>query len=100
MATRVKVTYVAMNKDGNKPIMSAATFEDLRKGLDEYYSVDKTDAECLGFTTYESKYGDEYEGYYKYKWYMLIHDKLEEYIDEIKVYCVEFYPYTVYEINN
>lgn len=97
MATRVKVTYIALDKDGNKPIMSAATFEDLRKGLDEYYAVGKTDAECLGFTPYQTKYPDDYEGYYEYKWFMLIRDELVEYIDKIKVYCVEFHPYTVYK---
>ena len=35
MGTRVKVTYVALNEYG-KPIMSANTSDDLRKGLDDY----------------------------------------------------------------
>jgi hypothetical protein len=54
MTTAIKVTYVALNEWG-KPIMSASTFNDLRKGLDDYYAVDRTDAKCLGFIPYESK---------------------------------------------
>lgn len=54
--TRVKVTYVAMDLDGHKPIMTASTFEDLRVGLDDYYGVHKDQAECWGFYPSESKY--------------------------------------------
>lgn len=85
----IKVTYIAIDCDGHKPIMTAETFTDLKKGLDDYYEIDKTNAECLGFFPYESKYPDEYEGYYKYKYHMI-----KEYIDKIKVYCVEFFPTT------
>lgn len=97
--TRVKVTYIAMDSDGNKPIMSADTFDNLRKGLDEYYGVEKLNAECLGFYPYITKYPDYFEGHYMYKWNMLIRDVVEEYVDTIKVYCVDYYPNTIYQID-
>ena len=87
--TRIKVTYVAMDADHPKPILTAESMKDLKKGLDEYFR-----GECLGFFPYESKYPDDYEGYYKYKWTMTKNDGIEEYVDEIKVYCIEFFPYT------
>ena len=101
MTTRVKVTYVAIDAEegSHKPIMSASTFEDLKLGLDAYYG----DSECLGFTPYQSKYPDEYEGYYQYK-VKMIHsgrdEKVTEYIDTVKVYCIEYYPHTTYETNS
>jgi hypothetical protein len=96
MGTRVKVTYVALNEYG-KPIISASTFEDLRKGLDDYYAVDRTEAKCLGFTPYYSKYPDEYEGYYSYS-YANIRDEKTTETDTIKVYCIDYWPHTIYEI--
>ena len=39
MATRVKVTYIAINE--YKPILSASSFKEIKEGLDEYYGVDK-----------------------------------------------------------
>ena len=95
MATRVKVTYVALNEYG-KPIMSASTFDDLRKGLDDYYAVDRTEAKCLGFVPYYSKYPDVYEGHYTYS-YPSYDEKTTE-LDVIKVYCIDYFPHTVYEV--
>ena len=66
MGTRVKVTYIATS-DG-VPIVSASTFDNLRKGLDDYYAIDRTPAKCLGFVPYETKYPDEYEGHYTYSY--------------------------------
>lgn len=97
MGTRVKVTYVALEEYG-KPITSASTFEDLRKALDEYYAVDRTDAQCLGFIPYNTKYPDEYEGYYSYSYSTMIKDIKRTDIDIIKVYCIEYYPHTIYEV--
>ena len=96
MATRVKVSYIAMNE--YKPILSASSFEELREGLDEYYGVDKGQAECLGFTTYNTKYPDDYEGYYSYSYTIKQYDKEITNIDVVKIYCVEYYPYTIYKI--
>ena len=94
MATRVKVTYIAIS-DG-VPIVSASTFDDLRKGLDDYYAVDRTDAKCLGFVPYETKYPDEYEGHYTYSYPS--HDEESTELDVVKVYCINYYPHTVYEV--
>ena len=92
--SRIKVTYVAMDVDGYKPIMTAETFEDLKKGLDDYYAIDRTDAKCLGFTAYNTKYPDSYEGYYEYEWTQIIRDEKTTEKDTIRVYCVDFYPET------
>jgi hypothetical protein len=62
--------------------------------LDEYDAVDRTDAICLGFTPYVTKYGDDYQGHYGYKWTMIIRDEKIIQIDTIRVYCVEFFPKT------
>lgn len=97
MGTRVKVTYVALNEYG-KPIMSASTFDDLRKGLDDYYAVELTDAKCLGFVPYNTKYPDEYEGHYTYSWINTARNQHITELDVIKVYCIEYYPHTIYEI--
>jgi hypothetical protein len=103
MSTRVKVTYIAIETgdDYHKPIMSAGTFEDLKAGLDDYYGCDGRGGQCLGFTPYQTKYPDDYEGYYQYKVSMIHSDRDEkptEYIDTVKVYCVGYHPHTVYEI--
>ena len=92
--SRLKVTYVAINGDGDQPIMTAASFEDLRKGLDDYYAVDRTDAQCLGFVPYNTKYPDSYEGHYTYSYTMILHNQKETELDVIKVYCVDFWPET------
>ena len=93
----IKVTYVAMEADGYKPIVTANDFDHLKKGLDEYNAVDRTDAVCLGFTPYKTKYPDDYMGHYVYTWTMITHDIKETLTDTIKVYCVEFFPYTKIE---
>ena len=98
MGTRIKVTYVAVDSDGKKPITSTGSFDDLRKALDEYYAVERGEAECLGWNPYDSKYPDDYEGYYKYKWKNLVHNEIELHTDTILVYCIEFYPETKYEV--
>lgn len=91
--TRVKVTYVAMDSDGHKPIVTASTFKDLRAGLDDHYQV-----ECLEWHPHNTKYPDDYEGYYEYAWKNIIQDEITTVIDKVKVYCVEYYPYTIYEV--
>ena len=96
--SRVKITYVAMDLNGYKPIMTASTFEDLRAGLDDYYAVDKGEAECLEWNPYEGKFPDEYEGYFKYAWKNVTQDKVTTVIDKVKVYCIEYHPFTTYEV--
>jgi hypothetical protein len=100
MTTYIKVTYVAMDSDGNRPIMTADCFKNLRAGLDDYYGCNGQGGECLGFTPHNAKYPDEYEGSFKYKTAMWHPGKDPEpavYIDEVKVYCIDFWPHTRYE---
>lgn len=96
--SRVKVTYVAILTDGCKPIISAETFDNLRLALDEYYAVDKGGGRCMGWYPFDSKYPDDYEGHYEYEWKNVVRDKVEVEVDTVKVYCVDFYPETKYEV--
>lgn len=92
--TYVKVTYVALNQDG-KPITTADNIENILKAVDNYFGVEKGQAECLGFYPFETKYPDEYEGYIEYKYE---HNE-EQYLEKIRIYCIEYFPHTVYEKN-
>ena len=94
--TYIRAVYVAVTEFG-KPILTAYTQEDLKAGLDEYYGES---SKCLGFEYYDSKYPDEYEGYYEYEYTMGISDREDKptiYNDIIKVYCLNLYPETRYE---
>ncbi len=42
----------------------------------------------------ESKYGDAYEGYYEYEF--LFGGEIIK--DKVKVYCLDYYPHTKYEV--
>jgi hypothetical protein len=89
----IRVTYVALSHWG-KPIATAHTFDDLKAGIDEYFGEDKNQLEWI---PYESKYPDEYEGYFKYK----ANDfNWDGEIETVTVYCVDFYPYTKYEVDD
>jgi hypothetical protein len=99
----VKVTYVAMDVNGYKPIMTASTLDELKGGLDDYYAVGKGEAECWGFYPSESKYPDDYVGHFTYAWKNptrapLSHYEVTVVKDKVKVFCVEYYPYTTYEV--
>lgn len=83
----IRVTYVALSHWGS-PIATAHTFDDLKLGIDEYFGIGK---DRLEWIPYESKYPGDYEGYYKYE------DDNGD-IETAKVYCVEFYPTTKYEV--
>lgn len=98
MRTRVKVTYLAISQYG-KPIISAGSFTDLKTGLDDYYGIGKDPkAKYLDWSPSDNRgYADEYEGYYRYE----VDDfngGLE--LEEVKVYCIDFWPYTVYEVED
>jgi len=97
MRTYIRVTYVAMSPYG-KPIVTAHTEKDLKAGLDEYYGIGTdSKAKYLDWSTYDTKYPDDLEGSYRYEV-----DDLNggTEIEEVKVYCVEFYPYTKYEVKD
>lgn len=93
--TRIKVTYVAVDEE-KIILLTASTFDDLKLGLDDYYGVDTTDrtAKCLGFTPYQTKYPDYYEGYYEYEF--MFGNEIHK--DRVNVYCVDYYPHTKYEV--
>lgn len=99
MTTYVRVTYVAMVPDGCKPIVTAHTFEDLKAGVNEYYGIapNNPDAEFIGFEPYITKYPDEYEGDLVYSVDKTFAE--EPCIERVKVYCTEFHPHTIYEVN-
>lgn len=98
MGTRIKVTYVAVDAAAKKPVASAETFDNLRLALDEYYAVNKGEGRCMGWYPFDSKYPNDYEGYYEYEWKNVVsHDVYLE-IDTIRVYRVDFYPETKYEV--
>jgi len=89
-----------MDADGNKPIITASTLEETKKALDEFYGVPQdTKVKSLGLTRYESKYPDEYVGYFTYEWIMSINKKEITQSDQLKVYCIDYYPHTIYETN-
>ena len=82
-----KITYIACDYEDKYPIVTADSFENIRKALDEYCGADERNvAKCLGFKPYDSKYGGEYEGYFEY----------ECDFDDVKfrIYCVDFFPKT------
>ena len=83
----IRVTYVALSHYG-KPIATAHTFDDLKLGIDEYFG-----AGHLEWIPYDSKYPDDYEGHFKYE------DDNGD-IETVKVYCVDFYPETKYEVED
>jgi len=83
----IRVTYVALSHWG-KPIATAHTFDDLKLGIDEYFG-----AGHLEWIPYDSKYPDDYEGHFKYE------DDNGD-IETVKVYCVDFYPETKYEVED
>lgn len=91
--TYIQVTWVAQAYA--KPIATAHTWEDLLVGIDDYYGVgNDPKVKKLDWHPYDSKYPDDYEGYFEYE--------VDDFnggteIEKVKVYCVDFYPYTKYE---
>jgi hypothetical protein len=94
--TYIRVTYVALSHYG-KPIATAHTEKDLKDGIDEYYGIGTDNkAKYIEWVDNNSKYPDELEGHHIYE----VDDfngGLE--FEHVKVYCVEFYPYTKYEVD-
>ena len=92
--TYIQVTYVAQVH--HKPVVTAHTWTDLIIGLDEYYGVGKDPkVKKLGWYPYDNPYIDSYEGHFEYE--------VDDWnggteIEKVNVFCVEFYPYTKYEV--
>lgn len=93
--TYVRVTWIGVSDTG-RPIASAFTFKDLKAGLDEYYGIGKDPkAQYIKYVPYNSKYPDTYEGYMQYA--------TDDYnggteVEEVYIYCVDFYPHTRYTL--
>jgi hypothetical protein len=93
--SRIKVTYVACVYEDKQPIISADSFENLRKALDYYCGADERNlARCVGFVPHQVKYPSDYEGYYEYECCEDGKGWSKTYIDKFRVYCVEFWPET------
>lgn len=68
------LVFVAVSEFG-KPLVAADSFDNLNLILDEYYGIDRQNpessidpyAKCLGFSPYDTKYPDEYEGFFTYE---------------------------------
>jgi hypothetical protein len=91
--TYTRVSWVGVSDTGI-PIASAFTFEDLKAGIDEYYGIGKDPkAQYNTYVPHYSKYPDTYEGYLEYT--------TDDYnggteIEEVHIYCIDFYPVTRY----
>lgn len=90
----IKVTYVACDYDEHFPILTADSFENIRKACDEYCGADeRNQANYLGFKPYECPggYACDYEGYFEY---VCKDGNGGSYIDKFKIYCIDFFPET------
>ena len=93
---KTRAIYVACDFEDKFPIVSSDSFDNMRKALDDYCGADKKNSgKCLGFTPYDTKYPDDYQGYYEYECCSKGNDwNSGTYIEKFRVYCVEFYPKT------
>ena len=82
-----KIVYVALDCDGDRPIVAAENFTSLKAGLDEYYGTERSDAECLGYFPDDSEFPDEYQGHFQYR---STYPTGPE-VDRIKVYCLDIF---------
>ena len=98
--THIKVTYLACDYEDKFPIISADSFDNLRLALDDYCGADERNSgKYLGFTPYNTKYPDDYEGHYEYECCYEGNDwNGGTYIEKFRVYCIEFYPKTKYDV--
>ena len=98
--TQIKVTYLACDYEDKFPVVSADSFDNLRLALDDYCGAnERNSGKCLGFTPYNTKYPDDYEGHYEYECCYEGNDwNGGTYIEKFRVYCIEFYPKTKYDV--
>ena len=52
----------------------------------------------MGWYPFDSKYPDDYEGHYEYEWKNVVRDEVYLQVDIIRVYCIDFFPETKYEV--
>ena len=93
---KIRAIYVACDFDEKYPILSADSFDNIRKALDEYCGADeRTSGKFIAFHAYESKYGSEYEGYFEYECCTSDNNWEFTYTDKFRIYCIDFYPPTI-----
>lgn len=91
----IKVTYLATDFEDGFPIISADSFENIRKALDDYCGADhRNSGKYIDFHFYETKYPTDYEGYMEYECCENGKDWSKTISTKFKIYCIEFYPYT------
>jgi len=93
--TDTKQIYVAIDRNRMyKPLMAAESFEELEARLNYYYGCEWHGGVNLGFTPCTDGCPDACKGQFQYKYYMVHSDRdkeLTEYIDIIRVYCIDYY---------
>ena len=92
---KIKATYLACDYEDGFPIITADSFENIRKALDEYCGADHRDlAKFISYKPYETKYPSEYEGDMEYLCCESGSDWSKTFNCKFKIYCIEFYPLT------
>ena len=92
----IKTIYLACDFDEKFPVISADSFDNMRKALDNYCGADERNSgKFIAFVPYDSKYPSDYEGYYEYECCTNGNNWDNTYTDKFRIYCVEFYPPTI-----
>lgn len=99
-----KYMYVVIDDDSRRPIVVAPDTKTLEAMLDEYCgAIDKYNhsGKRIEYVPYNTKYPDDYEGYYLYEiTSYLTHGQLEVYKEKYHVYCVESSPVNIIKEEN
>lgn len=82
----VGLAYVAVFH--GKPIAVAHELEELEVMIDGFTGADRGLSHRIKFEPYDGKFPDDLEGTYFYR------DKGEEEMDEYRVYCVDYSPFS------
>ena len=96
MNTEVKQIYVAIDRNRMyKPLVAAGSIQELEAQLDIYYGCNDNGGTNLGFTPCTDGCPDSCKGQFQYKYHMIhsLRDECAtEYIDIIRVYCIDYWP--------
>ena len=86
----IKAIYLACDFDEKFPVISADSFDNMRKALDDYCGADERNSgKFIAYHAYNPKYPSDYEGYSNgNNWD-------STYTDKFRIYCVEFYLPTI-----
>lgn len=93
--------YVVIDDDSRRPIIVATTTKTLEAMLDEYCgAVEKYNhsGKLIEYIPYNTKYPDDYQGYYLYEITSpLSNGGVEVYKEKYHVYCTESSPVNIEE---